>query len=506
MKYLATVFLIISCIIFTTNSQIANAQLATLQVGDTSPTGIANAFFNQARNWKDFLGDRLAYMAAKQVLNQMTVSVVNWINTGFKGKPSFLTNPEGFFLDAADQLTGQFISDSGPLKRLCSPWSVDIKVALAIQQLETPGDGMPNRRKYTCTLSTVIDNYQGSYVNGASIDGFIKGDFKQGGWPAFIALTTEDQNNPIGTILMARSDQMFAVSQKKAFVQSDLIQGKGFLSWESCEDAGISDEEAGNYRGTSSGGVAYKDGPDGHLQKCQYKTPGSVIEASLNSSLQSPARQLELADNINAVVSALVSQLVTKTLQRGLYAMSSGSSGPGSGRLYLQQVYANTLTPTGGTGDGSNPDAGALSMAKRNYDDAIVLVNEAYTKYSQAQACFTGKLGISQTQQKIQDAQTNLSLIATQQYEVGSFINELTSRRDYIVIRLSTPPSVIGNNPIDQVAQNINTQVNGLSQFLSGSNVAALVTSSQSDLNYVRGRVVTFTADAAAFQTACDRL
>src|SRR4051812_41899594 len=83
---------------------------------------------------KAFSLDRLASCAAKELLHQMTVATINWINSGFNGSPAFLTNPEGFFLDAADQFTGSFLSDNGPLQNLCSPWSVDIRLALAFGQ------------------------------------------------------------------------------------------------------------------------------------------------------------------------------------------------------------------------------------------------------------------------------------------------------------------------------------------------------------------------------------
>src|SRR3989338_8095331 len=77
-------------------------------------------------NWKEFVGNRLAVLITNQIIQRMTASIVNWINTGFQGSPAFLTNPEGFFLDVADQITGELIDKTGALSQLCSPKCTDV--------------------------------------------------------------------------------------------------------------------------------------------------------------------------------------------------------------------------------------------------------------------------------------------------------------------------------------------------------------------------------------------
>jgi len=64
----------------------------------------------------------------------MTDSVVDWINHGFNGSPAFIQNPGGFFIDAADQITGAFIANSGPLASLCNGFGLDIRLSLAMNQ------------------------------------------------------------------------------------------------------------------------------------------------------------------------------------------------------------------------------------------------------------------------------------------------------------------------------------------------------------------------------------
>ena len=98
----------------------------------------------------------------------------------------------------ADQITGDFLAKAGgPLTALCSPFSIDIRIALAFKY-------HPNvLKKYECTLGKIITNSKNA-VKGASINGFTAGDFSQGGWPAFVSLTTEPQNNYIGAYLIKR--------------------------------------------------------------------------------------------------------------------------------------------------------------------------------------------------------------------------------------------------------------------------------------------------------------
>ena len=181
----------------------------------------AQEVFAYSDNYKEYVLDPLVSGLAEMMLQEMTTSVVNWINSGFEGSPSFIQNPGAFFLDIADQATGQFIS--GELAELCSPFSIDIRIALSFKYRPFV------RNRYACTLGTIISNTKNA-VENASINGFTAGDFKQGGWPAFVSLTTEPQNNVFGAYIEAESDLSFRVASKQNQQRDELNQGKGFLS------------------------------------------------------------------------------------------------------------------------------------------------------------------------------------------------------------------------------------------------------------------------------------
>lgn len=491
----------------------------TTLVADVSPTGIANNVAIWGQRLKDYVLDKLAYIAAKQILHQMTVSVVNWVNSGYEGKPAFLTNPSGFFLDAADQVTGDFLAENGPLRRLCSPWSVDIRVALALQQLQTSYNGISSGR-YTCTLSSVISNYRGATVNGYSIDGFLDGDFKQGGWPAFIALTTERQNNPYGSYLQAYSDQLYAIQQKKGSIAADLQQGNGFLSWQDCTDlpdyvqTGDDAREQGLVSADSS--IRTKDGK---LQTCKTKTPGSVISGTLMGQLDSPRMELLLADSINEIATAMITQLVSQTLQKGLYSLS-GSGGTGSGRAYLQQVYRDAVAPrtVDASGVNANPDVQSLTLAKERYDQAIALLTDSKNRYSAAQACFTAKMGsASATSATVVSASSQIALInEALSTKVIPEISILSGVRNAIVSQLSNmnagqTATLPGGSNIDVLARSIESQTsnyygNFAAFTLAGQDLQTVVEKSGQDLAAAQEDAARYNTDAYSFETFCNNM
>lgn len=302
-------------------------------VNGTLQTGLLTTLVAQSttRELRETVFNGLAWMFAKLIVQQLTTSVVTWINSGFNGSPSFVQNPGAFFLDLADQATGAFIS--GELEQLCSPFSLDIKIALSFKYHPY----VPER--YRCTLGTIIQNSVNA-VENASINGFTAGDFRQGGWPAFISLSTEPQNSVYGAYLQADSDLSFRAANLEWRKQNELNQGRGFLSWHDCSNVETVVPEGTPGSQTDSFGnttVSHNDGP---MKKddsnCPVSTPGSVIAGFLDKQLGAPTDQLNLADSINEIVNALFAQLVTQVMSVGLSTVSG--SGPSDSGSYINQI------------------------------------------------------------------------------------------------------------------------------------------------------------------------
>ena len=512
--------------------------------GMTVPIGTDFDFNNIMAHMKDFILDKAAYLLAKQILHQMTTSIVNWINTGFKGSPSFLTNPEGFFLDAADQVTGEFLASNGALSRLCSPFSLDIRLALALDQTVSAS------KRYTCTLGKIISAQKGT------IEGFTNGDFRQGGWPAFISLTMEPQNNRYGSYLQARSDLFYLINKKNNTINTDLNRGRGFLSWQKCNDiseqaayardASVSSDDAVSpqfedlqTRGYSAYGknsraasldtgngssiTAIPDGQGGlKYQNCQTQTPGSVIQGSLQKAVDSPIVEGELADDINAILNALVSQMINKMLSEGLSGLSkSGSSGKTS---YTQQIIRdidaqklkeakNTRNQLSALFDGA---FASLNEYKSAYDQAVAVISNSRVQYLNARTCFTGKIGDPRYGQSDQGnlqnyiARINLILTTTVDPLLAQLSMKQASTTDKLaqLQKLRDQTSSSGadsqDSQFDSVQNSISLYEAGVRNSIEAQSVTQTgMTDAQKDLKDAQTKATTFNANAQQYQQAC---
>ena len=125
-----------------------------------------------------------------------------------------------------------------------------------------------------------------------NIDEFVAGDFSQGGWVGWFDLVIT--NNPYRNFLVASSELDARIAAARAREVKLLEFGDGFLSFEQC----ITDQFG--------------------KQRCSIVTPGKVIQEQLDHTLGTNLRQLELADEINEIIGALITQLVNKVFTGGL--------------------------------------------------------------------------------------------------------------------------------------------------------------------------------------------
>jgi len=467
--------LIIFTLVFSVLPKKSNAQVSTfdganiVQSTITAANTTGSAFSQYSIQFKEFVLDGLGTMFVKQIIRQITNSVVNWINSGFEGSPSFLQNPGGFFLDVADQLTGEFLAGAvicdeekmpdgsvvktncrggGPLTALCSPFSLDIKIALAFKYRPRA------QTRYSCTLGKIIENSRNA-VENSSINGFTAGDFKQGGWPAFVSLSTEPQNNVYGAYLSAESELSWKVASAQAQQKDELGAGKGFLSMRdpkcmkqvAADKQRVADQKLTVKNDPLLGvNVATVEGGNGEPDQlvpiktkldCDIVTPGSVIVSSLESNINGPLHELQIADEINEVVNALFAQLVTQVLQKGLSGVSSVNS---SGSSYLDQTVADLNAE-------SNPQmikirdelVKNVDVYKKNTEEyrnnretALNVMIDTRRSYDSALACFEQKLQDSSTRYA-SDKQTIERNIA----EINAtIINQVSSKATNLLLLL----------------------------------------------------------------------
>lgn len=288
----------------------------TVIVGDTSYTGTQTMIestissveaslqtgLQSALNIKELTADGIAYGLARTAIQQMVQQTVAWINSGFNGEPAFITDLSGFLGDVAGQVVADTI-DGSDLAFLCSPFELDIKIALATQYTSASQGQQPQ-----CTLDEVTDN----------IEGFINGSFNEGGWPAWFELTQGSSNDPNKALFEAELmiDAAIRDAQGNALVELDW--GDGFQSYKYCPNTDV-----------QSGAEA----------DCTIVTPGQSIANSLNTAVGAGVDQLITADEVNEIIGALIGQL-SQTILTGTY----GLLGLGGSSTYTDTTYGSDGT------------------------------------------------------------------------------------------------------------------------------------------------------------------
>jgi hypothetical protein len=267
--------------------------------------------------------DGIAWSLAKKILSEMTSSILNWVNSGFKGSPAFVTDMRGFLLDIADREIGNYLEDlGGPLSFICAPFKLDVQIAVSLayeNSRNNAGMEMPG----TCTLTGALANLD-KFIDGT--ESFVDG----GGWDTWFAITSNpNQYTPYGTLLTAKAQATARIVNARGEEIKLLEFGDGFLSAKVCEK--VEDESGGH-------------------EKCGITTPGKVINEALTFQTSAGPRSLIEADEINEIISAVFSQLTQKAITgtMGLLGLSGGTGYTYAGVPFTSQLSTSALT--------SNPD------------------------------------------------------------------------------------------------------------------------------------------------------
>lgn len=249
--------------------------------------------------------DAIAWTMAKLAIKKITKSTVDWINSGFSGRPLFLSDPEGFFTDVADQVSGRVI-EKMRLANLCSPFRLNIIIG--------PGRVETFEDRLYCTATRVKENFERNFLDG--------------GWDAW--LEHIQPNNNVYGVYFAYVDELNSEyeNQKESYMQ-DLNRGNGFFSFRKCAE----------YRPEYDRCVNVDRFPK---EKCENLycgrwesvTPGNVIAEQLNLNLGSSVRQLELADELSESLEAIFDALLNQLINKGLKSLSERNPGGPSNNWY----------------------------------------------------------------------------------------------------------------------------------------------------------------------------
>jgi len=215
--------------------------------------------------------DSIGFCLVNTIINYIAESTIQWINSGFQGNPVFVEDPARFFRNIADIEAGSLVGEiTGGA--FCKPFRPQIAINLANRHTQNFSNQFANQ----CRLSNVVDN----------VEDFM-GGFEKGDWNSFFVLTTDPSSNPRIASIRANRELDLRIAGKQEVARIELNWGKGFLSFK--------DPETG-----------------------ETTTPGTLIENRINDRLGSNERRIEMADEFDEIITALVNQLLKVALNEVL--------------------------------------------------------------------------------------------------------------------------------------------------------------------------------------------
>jgi hypothetical protein len=298
------------------------------------------------------VGKQVLMATAKKLLAEMTKSTVNWINTGFHGRPLFVENPGSFFQDIAKSEIKDFINTIG-YDKLRFPFGKEFALQIISSYKTQLADNASYSLSKAISDPVLLHNYQTN--------------FNYGGWNGFLLNTQYPQNNPIGFQLVA-SDQIAArlqgtIDSKAQTVKNTLQQGLGFLSPQTCPSNLSYDNNSPDFdkppfsvttpydppspiydEGNEYGRPSNQDEIDQYdvdynQQKAAEQadwakknvcpgglkntTPGSLVGTQIGTALGSTIHSTELGAAMGTSISAITDALLNHFLDKGLNALAS---------------------------------------------------------------------------------------------------------------------------------------------------------------------------------------
>ena len=238
----------------------------------------------------------LARIAIAALIRAFTNQVIGWIQQDGGANVGFVDDLQGQLRREADLEGGNFLNNLTGVN-LCG----DIGAALRIS-LRGPSN---LRQRLGCTVTDIVANVNDFYQ-----------DFSQGGWPAFLKIGLEPQNNPYGAYLIALDAKTAAEASAREGLLQKFLAGSGFLGVGSkakiCQQ--ILPERPGDPIG----------------EECHYEQPitlpGSAIARLLPEQIMSDQNYLYAAREIDDAIIAVANALITKVISSAV-SISRGDEG-----------------------------------------------------------------------------------------------------------------------------------------------------------------------------------
>ncbi len=314
----------------------------------------------------------LAFVLSGELLKSMTAGVIAFVDgqSNGTGSPQFVQDLQGNLQTVGDVQARAFLTQFNQNSN--SPFA-----SAVVSSLQT------NYLQHTSLAGFFAENKNTLDKYSPNPTAFLSGDFSQGGVGAWFALTTQNQNNPYTLYQASQSELSTMVAGATSARLAELNWGKGFLSWCGSLPSG------GAPVGVPTDPCTKSDGTPGMI-----KTPGSVIQATLNTALGTTFGKLVNMGNASAEINSIMGNIAT-TLDTVNFATQI-LGGSGSGGLFgaggsgaLAQQYRDAPGYLGVTQSGVSQSAASLPFSGSDmlnrvsqYQAAWAAINTAATAAS----------------------------------------------------------------------------------------------------------------------------
>jgi len=277
-------------------------------------------------------GTILTEQLKDKILKMVVDAILNWANGGSSGaNPSFVTNWSSFLKDSYVNAASAAIAEvtSG----VCEPFRTQIQLQLYSLYGESSLKGLVNPQisdLATCSLEQSV----------SSLDDFY-GDFNEGGWAGYLALTDLSGNNPYSALYTASQAVGEAALKQQEADKAKASAGSGYVGTERC----------GN-------GNSPMDGYCGDGSAPEVTTPGENVSQSTSDSLTSAIHRIVNANDWKGLAAQLA-----------LFAITKITAGGNKGIRY-SEATGNAPADKYAVCSGYKPDSQDYLDCKENIDQA----------------------------------------------------------------------------------------------------------------------------------------
>jgi len=247
--------------------------ISAIQNTITKTATVTSAAADVAMQVNAYVLQPLAFALSGKLMKSITASVISFAigEANGTGIPQFVVDTRKMMQSVGDSQALAYIKQFNINSN--SPFASAISSSLRtnyLQNTSLAGAWAANM----CTLERSSPN----------IDRFLAGDWSQGGAGAWLALTTQDQNNPYALYITMQGKLGSLVIDAQTARANEVNQGSGFLSW-----CGGSD--------TKLGAITTLDTPLRAAQNAvdaANETYNTALEAVINDTTDNPYLQTDL--------------------------------------------------------------------------------------------------------------------------------------------------------------------------------------------------------------------